>query len=199
MSERKSTTAIKGQATKVEKDSQWKKLRAMTSEKTEKESKLIIEKGKHSSTTEVISNISPWEENIFITTDAEGNFESFTKIMGCGIIVKKIDDMTTWNFNAKSEGPPSSNRTELGAIIIALKIMPTEGKATIYSDSLAMISAIKIVEGLIKKKKTRLHKVTAHAGDKYNELADEQAKKGAKEGGKITTNMAIINRMVNVK
>ncbi|GES94482.1 ribonuclease H-like domain-containing protein [Rhizophagus clarus] len=97
---------------------------------------------------------------------------------------------------------PSSTRAELFAILLALLVCPRDCRVKIYTDSNCSISTITrflrsrskfcsrgfnnslilIYIGILIRDRNldlELIKVKAHAGDPWNELADELAKKGA--------------------
>src|SRR6185369_6335480 len=108
-------------------------------------------------------------------------------------------------WKGKIEGPPSSTRAELFAILTVLWISPYNSQIEIYTDSEASIGAINGYTGQRKGKHWSnysnpillqtiseliitknliigLNKVMAHQGDELNERADSLAKKGRESG-----------------
>jgi ribonuclease HI len=114
--------------------------------------------------------------------------------MGFGWIILGTKEL---KFKGKIENFPSSSRAEIAAILTLLVTIPANKTVNIYCDSQATISAIKSsshknssgkkfhnitllrhITQIIRQQKIKLtlHKVEAHSGNKYNDIADWLAK-----------------------
>jgi ribonuclease HI len=137
------------------------------------------------------------------------------KIMGFGVTFVTPDLTTPIDIYGRIEGPPSSTRAELWAILIAIYIIPKSSYVKIHTDSASAIWSLKgfmenkkgkawsnyknptilqtIIE-LIKGKQIKfdLIKVEAHSGNSLNERADLLAKKGLTCRDKCEINISIL-------
>jgi ribonuclease HI len=120
--------------------------------------------------------------------------------MGFGWVIPEFKNYERLTFRGNIKNFPSSTRAELMAVFTALIVMPTRSKVIIYTDSACAIQNIKIIikqintreiwtknknpvilqmiNDIVKEKRLKIicHKVKAHSGDKYNEIADSLAK-----------------------
>ncbi|RHZ77770.1 hypothetical protein Glove_173g2 [Diversispora epigaea] len=141
--------------------------------------------------------------------------------MGIGLVLESTDfSGRLLDFDARIEGPASSTRPELWAILMALELAPSFSRLQIFTDSASAIAAIKLylLDKWGKKVKTlknqdilqvitdkcngkqiqfTLFKVAAHSGIALNERADKLAKKGTNKGTPLRINTAFLQRNVN--
>src|SRR6185436_14006291 len=112
-------------------------------------------------------------------------------------------------------GTPSSTRAELWAILLALKMLPYDATATIFTDSQASIQAIKnfkntrnglrwkkyknpyvlqVIADLMEVKNLKIDfvKIKAHSGTLGNDVADKLAKWGALQSEEIQLNYSLL-------
>ncbi|RHZ60914.1 hypothetical protein Glove_350g167 [Diversispora epigaea] len=132
----------------------------------------------------------------------DGSFETTLteNIMGFGWVIPEVKDYERLTFRGNIKNFPSSTRAELMAIFTALIVMPKRSKVIIYTDSACTIQNIKIItkqintrkiwtenknpvilqmiNDIVQERRLKIicHKVKAHSGDKYNEIADSLAK-----------------------
>ncbi|RHZ80674.1 hypothetical protein Glove_132g171 [Diversispora epigaea] len=160
-------------------------------------------------------------KQVKVYTDGSLETTLTESIMGFGWVIPEVKNYEGLTFRGNIKNFPSSTRAELMAIFTTLIVMPTKSKVIIYTDSTCAIQNMKtimekintreigiknknpillqMINDIMKEKKLKVicHKVKAHSGDKYNEIADSLAKipgfvKGIKnnifEGTLITLN-----------
>ncbi|RHZ86915.1 hypothetical protein Glove_42g82 [Diversispora epigaea] len=141
--------------------------------------------------------------------------------MGIGVVMEPVEHSgRPLDFNARIEGPASSTRPELWAILMALDLAPNFSRLQVFTDSASAIAAIKsyLLDKWGKKTKSlknqdvlqaikdkcngkqiqfTLFKVTAHSGIVLNERADKLAKTGANKGALLRINPYFLQRNIN--
>ncbi|RHZ77310.1 hypothetical protein Glove_182g30 [Diversispora epigaea] len=103
------------------------------------------------------------KKQVKVYTDGSLETTLTENIMGFGWVIPEVKDYERLTFRGNIKNFPSSTREELMAIFTALIVMPKRSKVIIYTDSERRLKII-------------CHKVKAHSGDKYNEIADSLAK-----------------------
>lgn len=119
--------------------------------------------------------------------------------MGLGWVIPSQEGEKHIKFRCNIEYFPSSTRAELAAILTALLVMPKEATIHIYTDSMCAIFSLckiikkekefiwkdaqnpiilQVIDEIINELnlKINLHKVEAHTGNLFNEIADSLAK-----------------------
>src|SRR6185436_12010160 len=139
-------------------------------------------------------------KQVKVYTDGSLETTLTENIMGFGWVIPEFKNYERLTFRGNIKNFPSSTRAELMAVFTALIVMPTRSKVIIYTDSACAIQNIKIIikqintreiwtknknpvilqmiNDIVKEKRLKIicHKVKAHSGDKYNEIADSLAK-----------------------
>ncbi|RHZ79407.1 hypothetical protein Glove_146g13 [Diversispora epigaea] len=145
--------------------------------------------------------------------------------MGVGVVLYYTalnQETYSKTIGTRVTGTPSSTRAELWAILLALKVLPFDATATIFSDSQASIQAIKnfknkrkairwkkyknpyifqVIIQLIERKKLKVNfvKIKAYSGTLGNDIADKLAKGGATQYEELQINYNLLDRKINYK
>ncbi|RHZ70433.1 hypothetical protein Glove_271g116 [Diversispora epigaea] len=140
------------------------------------------------------------KKQVKVYTDGSLETTLTENIMGFGWVIPEVKDYERLTFRGNIKNFLSSTRAELMAIFTALIVMPKRSKVIIYTDSACAIQNIKIItkqintrkiwtennnpvilqmiNDIVQERRLKIicHKVKAHSGDKYNEIADSLAK-----------------------
>ena len=140
------------------------------------------------------------ENRIEIKVYTDGSMKNILEEdhMGLGWVIPDQENVNHMTFRSNLEQFPSSTRAELMAILTALTVMPKRSRVNIYTDSKCAIYNInKVNKGKMNfiwneaknpvilqsikeiidelKLQIILHKIKAHEGNYFNEMADQLA------------------------